>query len=226
VVLSWSSGKDSAWALHELRQRPDLEVVGLLTSVTAAFARVAMHGVRESLLAAQARALALSLSRIELPWPCPNAVYEERFASALQEARSRGVTHLAFGDLFLEDVRDYRIRLLAGTGIEPLFPLWCSPAETPELARRMLAGGLRAILTCVDPKQVPAHLAGREFDETLLDELPPGADPCGEHGEFHTFCYAGPIFGEPLRVRVGDLTTRDGFTFADLLLEATARAHP
>jgi len=223
VVLSWSSGKDSAWALHELRRRPDLEVVGLLTTVTAAFARVAMHGVRESLLAAQARALALPLSRIELPWPCPNAVYEERFASALQQARSRGVTHLAFGDLFLEDVRDYRIRLLAGTGIEPLFPLWCAPAETPALARRMLAGGLRAILTCVDPKQVPAQLAGREFDETLLDELPPGADPCGEHGEFHTFCYAGPIFGEPLRVRVGDLTTRDGFTFADLHLAA---GHP
>jgi diphthamide synthase (EF-2-diphthine--ammonia ligase) len=224
--LSWSSGKDSAWALHELRQRPDLEVVGLLTTVSAAFARVSMHGVRESLLAAQARALALPLSRIELPWPCPNAVYEERFAAALQQAGQDGVTHLAFGDLFLQDVRDYRMRLLSGTGIEPLFPLWCSPAETPALARRMLAAGLRAVLTCVDPKQVPARLAGREFDETLLDELPPGADPCGERGEFHTFCYAGPMFGEPLRIRVGDLTTRDGFRFADLLLETTTSLPP
>ena len=215
--MSWSSGKDSAWALHALRRRPDVELVGLLTTLNETVDRVAMHAVRRTLLEAQATALGLPLWTVPLPSPCPNAVYEERLGAALERARRAGVTHVAFGDLFLEEVRDYRIERMRGTGIEPLFPLWTSPSETPALARRMVAAGLRAVLTCVDPRQLPARFVGRELDAALLDELPPSVDPCGERGEFHTFCYAGPMFREPLRVRVGDIVTRDGFCFADLL---------
>jgi len=218
VLLSWSSGKDSAWALHTLRQRTDVEVVGLLTTVNETFGRVAMHGVRESLLGAQAAAVGLPLWKVPLPWPCPNELYEERFSALIERARKAGIERVAFGDLHLEDIRAYRIRQLSGSGIEALFPIWTSPAATPALARRMLASGLRAVLSCVDPKQAPAHLAGRQFDARLLDELPPGVDPCGERGEFHTFCYDGPMFAEPLAVRVGDVVTRDGFCFADLRL--------
>jgi uncharacterized protein (TIGR00290 family) len=218
VLLSWSSGKDSAWALHELRRQPDVEVVGLLTTVNETVERVAMHGVRESLLATQAAALGLPLWRVPLPWPCPNDVYEARFTALLERARAAAIEHVAFGDLYLEDIRDYRIRQMRGSGIEPLFPIWTAPADTPALARRMIASGLRAVLSCVDPQQLPARLAGREFDEALLGELPPGADPCGERGEFHTFCYDGPMFAAGLAVRVGDVVTRDGFCFADLRL--------
>jgi uncharacterized protein (TIGR00290 family) len=221
ALLAWSSGKDSAWALHELRRRGEVDVVGLLTTVNEAFARVAMHGVRESLLEAQAEAAGLPLWKVPLPWPCPNDVYEERMRSVTLRARGEGIAHVAFGDLYLADIRAYRERQLAGTGLSPLFPLWTTPDDTPALARRMLAGGVRAIVACVDPAQAPPRLAGRAFDDALLAELPPAADPCGERGEFHTFCWDGPMFAAPIPVRVGEVVTRDGFCFADLL-----PAHP
>lgn len=217
VLLSWSSGKDSAWTLHVLRQQPDVEVVGLLTTFNEAADRVAMHAVRRPLVEAQAAAAGLPLWAVGLPWPCSNAAYEERMAVVIGRAREAGVTHMAFGDLFLEDVRDYRIRQLSGTGIEPLFPLWGSASDTPELARRMLAAGLRAVLTCVDPKQLPEPFVGRLYDAALLAELPVGVDPCGERGEFHTFCFGGPMFASAIAVRVGEILSRDGFCFADVV---------
>jgi uncharacterized protein (TIGR00290 family) len=217
VLLSWSSGKDSAWALHVLRQRPDLEVVGLLTTFNEEFDRVAMHAVRRELAEAQAAAAGLPLVRVRLPFPCTNEGYEERMRSALAAARATGVTHMALGDLFLTDIREYRVRLLEGTGIEPLFPIWTTAEETPELARRMLAAGLGAILTCVDPTRLSERFVGRRYDEALLAELPAGVDPCGERGEFHTFCDRCPAFGSEIAVRVGDVVTRDGFCFADLV---------
>ncbi len=216
VLLSWSSGKDSAWALHVLRRAGE-NVVGLLTTFNESAGRVAMHAVRRELVEAQARETGLPLWPVELPWPCTNEVYERRMREALARAGAQGVTHAAFGDLFLEDVRDYRIRLLADTGIAPLFPLWGTPADTPRLARAMLAAGLRSVLTCVDPKQLDAKFAGRPFDAALLAELPPHADPCGEKGEFHTFCHAGPMFAAEVRVRPGEVVCRDGFVFADVL---------
>jgi uncharacterized protein (TIGR00290 family) len=218
VLLSWSSGKDSAWALHTLRQREDVEVVALLTTVNESAARVAMHGVRESLLDAQAAALGLPLWKVPLPSPCPNHVYEQRFRAVIERARAEGIDCTAFGDLFLEDIRAYRVRQLDGTGIEPLFPIWTTAGETPALARRMLAAGLRAVLTCVDTAQLPARFAGRAFDEALLAELPAGADPCGERGEFHTFCWDGPMFAAPLTLSAGETVLRDGFCFADFAL--------
>ena len=216
ALLSWSSGKDSARALHVLRQRGEVEVAGLVTTCTEAFGRVAIHGVREELVEAQARAAGLPLWRVPLPWPCPNAAYEERMRAVVERARGEGISRFAFGDLYLEDVRAYRERQLTGTGLEPLFPLWGPASETPALARAMIESGLRAILTCVDPRQVPPSLAGRSFDAALLAELPPGADPCGERGEFHTFCHAGPMFDRPIPVRVGETVERDGFYFTDL----------
>ena len=224
VLLSWSSGKDSAWALHVLRGRPELEVVGLLTTVTEPLERVAMHGVPRRLLAAQADAAGLPLFEVSLPFPCPDAVYEARMRDALERARAAGVRHVAFGDLYLEDIRAYRVEKLRGTGVEPLFPLWTTPDATPALARQMLASGLRALLVCVDPKRMPARFAGRAYDAALLDELPPGVDPCGERGEFHTFCCAGPMFREPLAVRSRGVVERDGFCFADLTPGAAAGA--
>jgi uncharacterized protein (TIGR00290 family) len=215
VLLSWSSGKDSAWTLHQLRLQ-EFEVVGLLTTFNEAADRVAMHAVRRSLVEAQAAAAGLPLLSVSLPWPCPNAEYEQRMGAAIARAREDGITHVAFGDLFLEEIRDYRIRQLAGTGIEPLFPLWGGPGDTPALARRMLDAGLRAVLTCVDPKQLAASFVGRRYDSALVAELPPGVDPCGERGEFHTFCYAGPMFRAEIPVRVGETLLRDGFWFADL----------
>jgi diphthamide synthase (EF-2-diphthine--ammonia ligase) len=217
VLLSWSSGKDSAWTLHVLRRRPDVEVVGLLTTLNAAFDRVAMHAVPRAVVEAQAVAAGLPLWPVPLPWPCSNAEYEQRMSAVVGRARDEGITHLAFGDLFLEDVRDYRIRQLSGTGVEPMFPLWGSAADTPDLARRMLNGGLRAVLTCVDPRQLPERFAGRPYDAALLADLPPGVDPCGERGEFHTCCFAGPMFSIEIGVRVGEIVSRDGFCFADLI---------
>ena len=217
VLLSWSSGKDCAWALHVLRQLPDTEVVGLLTTFNEEADRVAMHAVRRELVLVQAQATGLPLWPVPLPWPCSNEDYEQRMAQALARARDANITHLAFGDLHLQDVRDYRIRQLAGTGIEPLFPLWTTPDQTPRLARQMLAAGLRATLTCVDLKQLPASFAGRAYDESLLADLPIGTDPCGENGEFHTFCFAGPMFDSEIAVQTGTTITRDGFFFADLL---------
>jgi uncharacterized protein (TIGR00290 family) len=217
VLLSWSSGKDSAWTLHVLRRQPDVEVVALLTTFSEATDRVAMHAVRRPLVEAQAAGAGLDLWPVPLPSPCPNEVYENRMRAAIARAREAGVTHVAFGDLFLEDIRAYRTRMMAGTGIEPLFPIWCTPAETPALARRMLREGLRAVLTCIDPEQLPASFAGRSYDETLLSDLPATVDPCGERGEFHTFCCAGPMFVSEIAVQVGEPASRDGLRFVDLL---------
>lgn len=217
VLLSWSSGKDCAWALHVLRQVPDVAVVGLITTINEVFDRVAMHAVRRSLLERQATAAGLPIEIVPLPWPCPNDAYEARMAVALARAQSNGITHMAFGDLFLEDVRAYRVRQLAGTGIEPLFPLWGTANDTRGLAQTMMAAGLRAVVTCVDPAQCPEDVAGRTWDARLLADLPATVDPCGERGEFHTFSTDGPMFGHPIGVEVGTVVTRDGFRFADLV---------
>jgi len=214
VLLSWSSGKDSAWALHVLRQDPAVRLGALLTTFNDEADRVAMHAVRRSLVEAQAGAADLPLWRVPIPSPCPNEVYEARMREAVARARAEGYTHVAFGDLFLEDVRRYREERLTGTGLAPLFPLWGRPTAT--LAREMLAEGLDAVITCVDPKQIDRTFAGRRFDASLLDALPAGADPCGERGEFHTFCCAGPMFKRKIPVAVGHTVDRDGFVFADL----------
>ena len=216
ILLSWSSGKDCAWTLHMLRQEPDVHVVGLLTTFNQTANRVAMHAVRRELVEQQAAATGLPLWSVNLPWPCSNAIYEEFMSQALQRAKEEQVDQIAFGDLFLEDVRDYRIRQLEGTGIEPLFPLWGTPQGTRGLAIKMLASGVRAILTCVDPKQLSKSYVGREFNSELLAELPPQIDPCGERGEFHTFCFAGPMFHSPISIRLTETVERDGFWFADL----------
>lgn len=214
TLLSWSSGKDSAWALHVLRQQPDVELAGLVTTVNQAFARVAMHAVREELLARQAAAAGLPLWTVRIPNPCPDAAYEAAMAGLVERAREAGVACMAFGDLFLEDIRDYRVNMLSGTGLEPVFPIW--GRATGALAREMLEAGLRAHVTCVDPKRLDRSFAGRVFDADFLADLPDGVDPCGENGEFHTFAYAGPMFREPLAVAPGEVVDRDGFVFADL----------
>lgn len=215
ALLSWSSGKDAAWALHALRQAGEVEVVGLLTTTNEAFERVAMHGVREALLEAQAKAAGLPLWKVPLPWPCPNEAYEALMAQACTRAVAEGIGAMAFGDLFLEDVRDYRIQKLAGTGLTPLFPIW--DPDTAALARRLVVAGLKATLTCVDPRALDASFAGREFDAALLADLPAAVDPCGERGEFHTFAWDGPMFDHPVPVRRGEVVARDGFVFADLV---------
>jgi uncharacterized protein (TIGR00290 family) len=217
--MSWSSGKDSALALHRARQDPALDVVGLLCTVNAAADRVAMHAVRRELLLAQADRLGLPVHVVELPWPCPNAEYERRMASAIDTAVGDRVSRMVFGDLFLADVRAYRETALAGTGIAPEFPLWAEP--TAALAEEMIDAGIRAVLTCVDPAQLPAAFAGRAFDRTLLADLPAGVDPCGERGEFHTFVWDGPGFSAPIPVTVGETVTRDGFVFTDIVPAAT-----
>ena len=213
-LVSWSSGKDSAWMVHVLRQS-GVELGGVLTTVNEVHQRVAMHAVRVELLQAQADALGLPLRQIPIPSPCPNEVYERAMAGAVERAVSEGFTHVAFGDLFLEDIRRYREERLAGTGLTPMFPLF--GADTAALARTMVAGGLRARLTCVNPKVVDRRFAGREFDSALLDELPPSVDPCGERGEFHSFAYAGPMFDKPIAIASGEVVERDGFVFADVL---------
>jgi uncharacterized protein (TIGR00290 family) len=215
VLLSWSSGKDSAWALHVLREQGEVDVVGLLTTFNAAASRVAMHAVREDLLERQARAAGLPVWKVPLPWPCSNEDYEALMTGVFERARTEGIDEIAYGDLFLEDIRAYREARHAGTGIGLRFPLWGRP--TRELAREMLDGGLRATITCVDPRQLSAGFVGRAFDRNLLDELPPEVDPCGERGEFHTFAHAGPMFAAPVAVVPGEIVHRDGFAFADLL---------
>lgn len=219
ILLSWSGGKDSAWALHLLRRRGDYDVVGLLTTLNERFRRIAIHGVREALLDCQAAALGLPLWKIDLPFPCSNADYESRMAAVCERAASEGLHGIAFGDLFLEDIRAYRMARLAGTGLEPIFPVWTPDLgiSTAELAREMIAAGLRAHLTCVDPRVLSPSFAGRTFDASLLEELPATVDPCGERGEFHTFVYAGPIFSRTIRVIPGEVVERDNFVYADLL---------
>jgi len=214
ILLSWSSGKDSAWALHVLNQTHPGAVAALLTTVNEAVNRVAMHAVRRDVLEAQAAAAGLPLHVVPIPEPCPNEVYEQRMGEAVAAAVAQGFTHAAFGDLFLEDVRRYREEKLAGTGLTPLFPIWGIP--TPALAEQMLDGGLRARLTCVDTRVLDASFVGREWDRTLLRELPRDVDPCGEKGEFHTCAHAGPMFNAPLRLDAGEQVTRPPFTWADL----------
>lgn len=215
VLLSWSSGKDSAWALHLLRCDPAVEVVALLTTLNTEFQRVAMHGTRRSVLEAQAAAAGLPLWTVPLPWPCTNEIYEQRMAEVCARAVAENIHAVAFGDLFLADIRAYRERQLAPTGLEPLFPLWEIPTDA--LARQMIAAGLRARLACVDTNQLPASFAGRDFDAALLAELPASADRCGERGEFHTCVYAGPMFSAPLTLRPGEVVHRDTFTYADFV---------
>lgn len=213
--LSWSTGKDSAWALHVTRQRGEVEVVALLTTVNTQFQRVAMHAVRETLLNAQARAAGLPLIKVPIPYPCPNAQYEKAMEEAMSQARAAGVYHVVFGDLFLEDIRKYREEKLAACGMQPLFPIW--GLETQGLARQMVEAGLRAYVTCVDPKKLARDFCGRVYDGRFLTDLPAGIDLCGENGEFHTFAFAGPVFRAPVSAQVGEIVERDGFVFADLL---------
>jgi uncharacterized protein (TIGR00290 family) len=214
ILVSWSSGKDSAWMLHVLKQKRLGEIGALLTTMNEKFDRVAMHAVRRTLVAEQADAAGIPLWTIPIPWPCSNEEYESRMREAMAKAVADGFTHVAFGDLFLEDVRRYREERLAPTGLTPIFPLWGIP--TDRLAADMIAGGLRAVLTCVDPRRLDAQFAGRQFDSSLLAELPPGVDPCGERGEFHSFAYGGPMFSRPIAVASGEVVERDGFVFTDV----------
>jgi uncharacterized protein (TIGR00290 family) len=215
ALLSWSSGKDSAFALSELRAAGEVDVVGLVTTIKAAAGRVAMHAVREQLLDLQAAAVGLPVRKVSIPSPCPNEVYQAAMATVVDEARSEGITHMAFGDLFLADIRRYREQQLEGSGLTPLFPLW--ERDTAELARAMIDAGTRAVLTCVDPRQLDRSFAGRSFDSQSLAAMPASCDPCGERGEFHTFAWDGPAFSGPVPVTVGEIVERDGFVFADVL---------
>jgi uncharacterized protein (TIGR00290 family) len=215
ILLSWSSGKDSAWTLHLLRQRDDVEVVGLLTTINTNFRRVAMHGTRQALLKAQANAAGLPLWEVPLPWPCSNDIYEEAMSTACNSAVQQGISAVAFGDLFLEDVRRYREDRLRGTGLEPLFPIW--GRDTRQLILEMLDAGLRARIICADPSKLVGDFIGCDLNHDLLGRLPTGVDPCGENGEFHTFTHAGPMFSQPIPIKGGETVTRDGFLFADVL---------
>jgi len=215
AVIAWSSGKDSAWALLEARRAGDYEIVGALTTVTKTFGRVSMHGVREELLRAQLEAAGLPAIVVHIPFPCPNEIYEQKMAAAMTDAKQAGITHIVFGDLFLEDVRAYRERQLAGTGITPVFPLCGRP--TAALARDMIEAGVEARLSTVDLRKLPASFAGRRFDNALLAALPSEADPCGENGEFHSFVSAGPMLAGKIAVKVGETVERDGFAYADFL---------
>lgn len=217
VLLSWSSGKDSAWTLHLLRQQPGIEVAALVTTFNSAANRVAMHAVRRALVEAQAERIGLPLWSVELPWPCSNADYEERMRAVCQRAVAEGITAVAFGDLFLQDIRDYRVRQLEGSGLEPLFPVWRIP--TKQLGQEMIAAGVKAKITCVDPSKLAKSYAGRDYDLNLLESLAPEVDPCGENGEFHTFVHDAPVFSRPIAVQTGEVVERDGFVFADVIPE-------
>lgn len=226
ILLAWSSGKDSAWALHVLRQQNQYEIAGLMTTFNAAFDRVAMHSTRRALVEMQAEAAGLPLIAAPIPWPCSNADYEAAMKRVCDQALAQGISAIAFGDLFLTDVRAYRERQLKDTGLEPLFPIWGLP--TRELAQEMISAGLRAKLVCVDPKQISSSLIGRDFNQQLLRDLPQTADPCGENGEFHSFVYAGPMFGQGASSReipivTGETVERDGFWFCDVLPTVAAR---
>ena len=217
VVLSWSSGKDSAWTLYHLQNSPEIEVIGLITTINSEFNRVAMHAVREELLEAQAEAAELPLFKVPLPWPCTNEQYELAFKSALEEIREQhDVTHIAYGDLFLEDVRQYRIDLMKDTDLKPMFPIWKLP--TKELAYEMILSGMRAYITCVDPRQLAKEFCGHEFNKQFLETIGDSVDPCGENGEFHTYVNAGPMFSDNIAINIGETVYRDGFFFTDLSL--------
>jgi uncharacterized protein (TIGR00290 family) len=220
ALVSWSSGKDSAWTLHVLRQSNEYEIVGLLTTLNASFDRVAMHGVRRELLEAQAKAAGLPLWKVPLPWPCSNQEYEAAMSVACTKAIDAGVQAVAFGDLFLEDVRRYREERMRAVGLTPLFPIW--KRDTRQLINEMCAAGVRSRIVCLDPQKLPASFAGRDLSQSLVDEFPPGIDPCGENGEFHTFVYDGPMFAHAIPVESGEVVTRDGFVFADLTLHTPA----
>jgi uncharacterized protein (TIGR00290 family) len=222
TLVSWSSGKDSAWMIHTLRQRGDVEIGALLTTINEPAQRVAMHAVRVEVLQAQAAALGFPLWMVPIPSPCSNDIYEEAMRQVVARAVREGFTHAAFGDLFLEDIRTYREERLAGSGLTPMFPLFGTDADTPPLARTMIAAGLRARITCLNPKVMDRRFAGREFDAALLDELPPAIDPCAERGEFHTCAYAGPMFNYPIPVETGITVERDGFVFTDLCIIPSA----
>jgi diphthamide synthase (EF-2-diphthine--ammonia ligase) len=215
ALIAWSSGKDSAWAFHEVRRAGTYDIAGALTTVTGTFTRVSIHGVREELLHAQLAAAGLKPVIVRIPYPCPNEVYEREMAAAMAQARAEGISHVIFGDLFLADVRAYREQKLAGTGITPLFPIWGRP--TAALAREMVAAGVTAHLVCVDLKKLPRTFAGRRFDHALLADLPPAIDRCGENGEFHSFVSGGPMLKRAIAVEVGETIERDGFAYADLL---------
>jgi uncharacterized protein (TIGR00290 family) len=215
ALSAWSSGKDSAWALHETRRAGAVEVVGALTTITSEFGRVSIHGLREELLRAQLDACGLPATIVRIPYPCPNEIYEQAMAAAMHEAKAAGISHVVFGDLFLQDVRAYREQRLEPIGITPLFPLWHRPTDA--LAREMIAAGVDARLVCVDLKKLPKPFASRRFDNALLAELPPGVDPCGENGEFHSFVAAGPMLSRPVAVELGETVERDGYAYADLL---------
>jgi uncharacterized protein (TIGR00290 family) len=217
ALISWSSGKDSAFALHEVRRAGELDVVGALTTVTETFGRVSIHGVRQEILHAQLDAAGLPPRIVPIPYPCPNEIYEARIGEAVAAAVRDGISHIIFGDLFLQDIRAYREQKLAGTGITPLFPLWGRP--TRKLAQAMIASGLEAIIATVDLKKLPAEFAGRQFDAQLLADLPEGVDPCGENGEFHSCVVAGPIFSRRLVVTAGQRVERDGYAYCDLVME-------
>ena len=217
ALISWSSGKDSAFALHEVRQASELDVVGAVTTVTETFGRVSIHGVREEILRAQLEAAGLPPRIVPIPYPCPNDIYEARMGEAVARAVKDGITHMIFGDLYLADIRAYREQKLAGSGITPVFPLWEKP--TRALARSMIESGLKAYLATVDLKKLPAEFAGRAFDEKLLADLPDGVDPCGENGEFHTCVVAGPMFSRPLAVKPGERVERDGYAYCDLVMK-------
>lgn len=219
ALISWSSGKDSAFALHEVQRAGDFEIVGALTTVTETFGRVSIHGVRQEILQAQCEAAGLSQRIVPIPYPCPNETYETRMGKAVAQAVADGVTHMIFGDLYLRDIRAYREQKLAGSGITPVFPLWDRP--TPELAQAMIASGLEAYLATVDMKKLAAQFAGRKFDAQLLADLPDGIDPCGENGEFHTCVVAGPMFRHRLSVRTGERVERDGYAYCDLVLSGS-----
>jgi uncharacterized protein (TIGR00290 family) len=215
TIVSWSTGKDSAWSLYQLKSAKELEVVGLFSTVNQAYRRVAMHAVSVPLLRAQAGAIGLPLEELNIPDPCSDEQYGEVMAGSLSEVTAKGVEAVAFGDLFLEDVRRYREERMRPSGIRPIFPLWGS--ATDRLALEMIDHGFRMVVTCVDPRCVPKELAGREYDRDFLNALPADADPCGENGEFHTFVFDGPIFKEKLQVEVGEIVDRDGFVFADIV---------
>lgn len=214
TLLSWSSGKDSAWTLYQLQREPEVDLKGLFCTVNSEFKRVAMHAVRLELLQQQAEHLGLPLQVIEIPYPCSDEQYEGIMANFVGGAKERDIEQFAFGDLFLEDIRGYREEKLSGSGIMPVFPIWGIP--TDQLAQEMVASGMRAVITCVDPKQLPEAFIGREYNQEFLDDLPDGVDPCGENGEFHSFVFAGPMFQKPLQISLGEVVHRDGFVFIDV----------